>query len=31
VLTFVEKIYKMQHLEGSGTTFLYIGRAVLKG
>ena len=31
VLTFVEKIYKMQHLEGSGTPVLYIGRTVLKG
>jgi len=28
---FVEKIYKMQHLEGSGTTVLYTGRTVLKG
>ena len=28
---FVEKIYKMQHLEGSGTPVLYIGRTVLKG
>jgi len=27
---FVEKIYKMQHLEGSGTPILYIGRTVLK-
>jgi hypothetical protein len=26
-----EKIYKMQHLEGSGTPVLYIGRTVLKG
>jgi hypothetical protein len=25
------KIYKMQHLEGSGTPVLYIGRTVLKG
>jgi len=24
-------IYKMQHLEGSGTPVLYIGRKVLKG
>jgi len=24
-------IYKMQHLEGSGTPVLYIGRTVLKG
>ena len=32
VLIFVEKkIYKMQHLEGSGTPVLYIGRKVLKG
>jgi hypothetical protein len=31
VLIFVEKIYKMQHLEVSGTPVLYIGRAVLKG
>ena len=31
VLIFVEKnIYKMQHLEGSGTPVLYIGRKVLK-
>jgi hypothetical protein len=30
---FVEKknLYKMQHLEGSGTPVLYIGRTVLKG
>jgi len=28
---FVEKIYKMQHLEGSGTPVLYIGPTVLKG
>jgi hypothetical protein len=27
---FVEKIYKMQHLEGSGTPVLYIGRTVLE-
>jgi len=26
-----KNIYKMQHLEGSGTPVLYIGRAVLKG
>jgi len=26
-----EKICKMQHLEGSGTTVLYMGRTVLKG
>jgi hypothetical protein len=32
VLIFVGKIiYKMQHLEGSGTTVLYIGSTVLKG
>jgi hypothetical protein len=31
VLIFVEKIYKTQHLEGSGTPVLYIGRTVLKG
>jgi hypothetical protein len=32
VLIFVEKIYKMQqHLEGSGTPVLYIGRTVLEG
>jgi len=32
LITFVEKtIYKMQHLEGSGTSVLYIGRTVLKG
>jgi len=32
VLIFVEKkIYKMQHLEGSGTPVLCIGRTVLKG
>jgi hypothetical protein len=31
VIIFVEKIYKMQHLEGSGTPVLYIGRTVLKG
>jgi len=24
-------MYKMQHLEGSGTTVLYIERTVLKG
>jgi len=28
---FTEKIYKMQHLEDSGTSVLYIGRTVLKG
>jgi len=26
---FVEKIYKMQHLNGSGTPVLYIGRTVV--
>jgi len=26
-----KKTYKMQHLEGSGTPVLYIGRTVLKG
>jgi hypothetical protein len=26
-----KNIYKMQHLEGSGTPVLYIGRMVLKG
>jgi hypothetical protein len=32
LLIFVEKnIYKMQHLEDSGTPVLYIGRTVLKG
>jgi len=31
VLIVVEKIYKMQHLEGSGTPVLHIGRKVLKG
>jgi hypothetical protein len=31
LLIFVKKIYKMQHLEGSGTPVLYIGRTVLKG
>jgi len=31
VLIFVEKKYKMQHLEGSCTPVLYIGRTVLKG
>ena len=31
VLRVVEIIYKMQHLEGSGTSVLYIGRTVLKG
>jgi len=31
VIIFVEKIYKMQHLEGNGTPVLYIGRKVPKG
>jgi hypothetical protein len=31
VLIFVENFYKMQHLEGSGTPVLYIGRTVPKG
>ena len=31
VLIFVEKIYKMQHLEGCGRPVLYIGRTFLKG
>jgi hypothetical protein len=31
VLIFVEKTYKMQHLEGSGTPVLYIGSTVLEG
>jgi hypothetical protein len=31
VLTVVEKIYKMQHLEGSGLPVLYIKCTVLKG
>ena len=31
VIVVVEKKYKMQHLEGSGTPVLYIGRTVLKG
>jgi hypothetical protein len=26
-----KNIYKMKHLEGSGTPVLYIGRMVLKG
>jgi hypothetical protein len=30
-IIFVEKIYKMQHLEGSGTSVLYIGRMGFKG
>jgi hypothetical protein len=31
ILIFVEKIYKMQHLEGSGMSVLYIERTALKG
>jgi protein-disulfide isomerase len=31
VLTVEKNIYKTQHLEGSGTPALYIGRTVLKG
>jgi hypothetical protein len=31
VRIFVEKIYKMQHLVGSGPPILYTGRTVLKG
>jgi len=31
VLIFAEKIYKMQHLDGSGMPVLYIGRTVIKG
>jgi hypothetical protein len=31
VLIPVEKIYKMQHLDGSVTPVLYIGRTVLNG
>jgi hypothetical protein len=27
----LKKIYEMQHLKGSGTPVLYIGRTVLKG
>jgi len=27
----MKKIYKMRHLDGSGTPVLYIGRTVLKG
>jgi len=30
-LHLLKEIYKMQHLEGSGTPVLYIGRTVLKG
>ena len=30
-LILLKKIYKMQHLEGSGTPVLYTGRTVLKG
>jgi len=29
--SFEKNIYKMQHLEGSGTPVLYIGRKVPKG
>ena len=31
VRTFVEKIYKIECLEGSGVPVLYIGRTVPKG
>jgi hypothetical protein len=31
IYIFLKNIYKMQHLEGSGTPVLYIGRTVLKG
>jgi hypothetical protein len=31
LLIFVEKIYKIQRLEGSVTPVVYIGRTVLKG
>jgi hypothetical protein len=31
VLIVVEKIYNMQHLEGSDTPVLYVVRTVLKG
>jgi hypothetical protein len=31
VLIFVEKIYKMQHLEGGGKPVLYTGHTILKG
>jgi hypothetical protein len=31
VRIFVEKIYKMRFLEGSGVPVLYIGQAVSKG
>jgi hypothetical protein len=31
ILIFVDKIYKIQHLEGSVTPVLYIGRTVLIG
>jgi len=30
-LYLLKNIYKMQHLEGSGTPVLYIGRTVLEG
>jgi hypothetical protein len=31
VLIFVKKLYKMQHMAGSGTSVLYIGGMVFKG
>jgi hypothetical protein len=31
VVIFVEKIYKMECLEGSGVPVLYVGRTVSKG
>jgi hypothetical protein len=31
IIFFEINIYEMQHLEGSGTPVLYIGRTVLKG
>jgi len=30
IFIFVEKMYKMRHLEGSGMPILYIGRTVSK-
>jgi hypothetical protein len=30
-ICFEKKIHKMQHLEGSGTPVLYMGRTALKG
>jgi hypothetical protein len=30
-LYLLKKVYKMQHLEGSGRPVLYIGRKILKG